>query len=113
MTGLGRYFLAEPSDPAAVRDVLHHLVTLTEPVRDPDHGGRGRLPGWFSPPSPQALSGPGREWLPDQETAIRRLAHWLMSWRQDDENTRAVVARRGLRRTGTGRRTARVAAPIG
>ncbi|GAA2329785.1 lanthionine synthetase C family protein [Streptomyces violaceusniger] len=113
VTGIGRYFLAEPSDPAAVRDVLHHLVTLTEPVRDPGYGELGRLPGWFSPPWPEGMGRNSREWVldlglahgvagplallslcwtrgirvPDQETAIRRIAQWLMSWRQGDENT--------------------------
>ncbi len=105
VTGLGRYFLAEPSDPEAVQDVLRYLVALTEPVR----AGAGPLPGWFSPPWPAALDPRRREWVldlglahgiagplallslcwtrglrvPGHDTAIRRIARWLMSWRQE------------------------------
>ncbi|AGP53634.1 hypothetical protein M271_10115 [Streptomyces rapamycinicus NRRL 5491] len=106
VTGLGRYFLAEPSDPEAVHDVLRYLVALTEPVK----AGAGPLPGWFSPPWPAAVDPRRREWVldlglahgiagplallslcwtrglrvPGHDTAIRRIARWLMSWRQED-----------------------------
>ncbi|MDN3054239.1 lanthionine synthetase C family protein [Streptomyces sp. SRF1] len=111
VTGLGRYFLAEPSDPDAVHDVLRYLVALTEPVK----AGAGQLPGWFSPPWPAAVDPRRREWVldlglahgvagplallslcwtrglrvPDHDTAIRRIARWLMSWRQEHPDTGA------------------------
>ncbi|MCQ8190024.1 lanthionine synthetase C family protein [Streptomyces rugosispiralis] len=106
VTGLGRYFLAEPSDPEAIHDVLRYLVALTEPVK----ATAGPLPGWFSPPWPAAVDPRRREWVldlglahgiagplallslcwtrglrvPGHDTAIRRIARWLMSWRQED-----------------------------
>ncbi|MEU5929482.1 lanthionine synthetase C family protein [Streptomyces antimycoticus] len=72
--------------------------------------GAGPLPGWFSPPWPAALDPGRREWVldlglahgiagplallslcwtrglrvPGHDTAIRRIARWLMSWRQED-----------------------------
>ncbi|MFB8180448.1 lanthionine synthetase C family protein [Streptomyces sp. NPDC055966] len=109
VTGLGRYFLAEPAataDTDAVRNVLRYLVALTEPVGTE----AGPLPGWSSPPWPFAADERGREcvldlglahgaagplallslcWtrglrVPGQDTAVRRIASWLMSWRQED-----------------------------
>ncbi|AXK36545.1 lanthionine synthetase C family protein [Streptomyces armeniacus] len=119
MTGLGRYFLAEPADLDTVRDILGYLVALTEPVtvRGED-GAVRRLPGWYSPPWPVPPGAPPRAStdpvarepvldlglahgaagplallslcrsrgvrVPDQDTAIRRLADWLLSWRQHE-----------------------------
>ncbi|OIJ88946.1 hypothetical protein BIV25_35245 [Streptomyces sp. MUSC 14] len=109
VTGLGRYFLAEPAAPAdtgAVRDVLRYLVALTEPVETE----AGPLPGWFSRPWPYAQDERRQEYVldlglahgaagplallslcwtrglrvPDQDTAVRRIASWLTSWRQED-----------------------------
>lgn len=44
LTGLGRYFLAEPAAPDALGEVLRALMAMTEPV--PAAGGP--LPGWYS-----------------------------------------------------------------
>ncbi|MFC5666537.1 lanthionine synthetase C family protein [Kitasatospora misakiensis] len=104
LTGLGRYFLAEPAAPDALGDVLRALVAVTEPVRTPD----GQLPGWYSslpevggPPrhvlspglahgvaGPLALLSLSRQRghrVPGQEAAVRRIADWLMSWAREDE----------------------------
>ncbi|MEU3985248.1 lanthionine synthetase C family protein [Streptomyces sp. NPDC026672] len=99
VSGLGRYFLAEPRDADAVRDILGYLVSLTEPVRLDGQW----LPGWYSlgweenedavldlglshgaagPLALLSLSLIHGIRVPDQDTAISRLAEWLMKWRQ-------------------------------
>ncbi|WP_228718641.1 lanthionine synthetase C family protein [Kitasatospora acidiphila] len=104
LTGLGRYFLAEPASPDALGDVLRPLVAMTEPVQ----AAGGRLPGWYStlpsaegsrlhvltPGLAHGISGPlallSLAWtrghrVPGQDAAIRRIANWLMSWAAEDE----------------------------
>ncbi|AEM84946.1 lanthionine synthetase C family protein [Streptomyces violaceusniger] len=104
-SGLARYFLAEPADPEPVREVLRYLTALTEPIRRHGH----TLPGWTATPWPSretdgdqidlglghGAAGPlallSLCWtrgirVPDQDTAILRIAEWLMSWRQSDDS---------------------------
>ncbi|MBW8086986.1 lanthionine synthetase C family protein [Streptomyces hygroscopicus subsp. hygroscopicus] len=104
-SGLARYFLTEPADPEPVREVLRYLTALTEPIRRHGH----TLPGWTATPWPgretdgdqidlglgHGIAGPlallSLCWtrgirVPDQDTAVRRIADWLMSRRLTDDN---------------------------
>jgi lantibiotic biosynthesis protein len=109
LAGLGVYLLRRDAGGAQLRQVLAHLVRLTEPVPARDEAG-GTVPGWWTSDSPSGwgphavvgghadlgmahgISGPlallalaarGGVTVAGHADAIEKITAWLDAWRQD------------------------------
>lgn len=92
--GLGAYWLHRNPESDLVRDVLHYLVRLTEPVDAHDPARRG-APGWWTSDQPSGRHDPAYTnghanlgmahgiTVNGQSEAIRTILRWLDAWRQN------------------------------